>query len=368
MHAKKRWLWPALKALLAGTILACVTWQFVRILRAPELDWDQIRQARPEWLAASGAFYILGLGFPAIYWRRLQHRLGQHPGGLAATRAYYISHLGKYLPGKAWALVLRAGLIRGPEVRAGVAGMAAFYEVLTTMTGGVFLAALVFVLLLPQLGTIPDARTLRTLFDPQADADIVTAGVVEASTLLEGKVLALLALLVMLPVGVPILPPVFNRLAQRASSPFRQADAVSLPRVTWPCLAEALALSCGTWLLFAASQGAVFQAIFPQPPAWSWELLARYAARFALGYVSSFLIFVVPGSFGVREFALAFFLVPEVCTLTGMPGAQALPRVIVAVLILRLIWTLAEALMAGVLYWLPRDNRSAAVSKGGQDP
>jgi hypothetical protein len=354
MQTRMRRLWPLLKGVLALTILAGVAWQFVRILRSPELDWEQLRRARPEWLAASGAFYLLGLSFPALYWWHLQRRLGQRPGGLPAIRAYYISHLGKYLPGKAWTLVLRAGLIQGPQARGGVAGMAAFYEVLSTMAGGVLWAALWFSLVFPRIGALPDWSTLKTLFDPEAHVSAVQANVAAVSTAMDGKVLALVALLLCIPVGAPVLPPLFNRLTHRVSSPFRKADAGPLPQVRWSCLLEAVLLSAGTWSLFGASLLAVFQAILKEPPAWDAGLLLGMAARFAVGYVASFLIFVVPGSLGVRELFLTFFLVPEVSAFLDEPGAQVVPLVIVAVLILRLIWTIAEVAMSGVVYWLPR--------------
>jgi hypothetical protein len=354
MQMRIRRFWPLLKGVLALTILAGVAWQFVRILRSPELDWDRLRRARPEWLAASGAFYLLGLGFPALYWWHLQRRLGQRPAGVPAIRAYYISHLGKYLPGKAWALVLRAGLIQGPHVRGGVAGMAAFYEVLSTMAGGVLWAALWFALVSPRMGTLPDWATFKTLFNPEADVAAVQANVAAVSTAMDGKVLALVGLLLWVPVGAPGLPWLYNRLTHRVSSPFRKADAEPPPRVRWPCLAEAVLLSAGTWLLFGASLLAVFQAILRKPPAWSLSVWLGLSARFAVGYVASFLIFVVPGSLGVRELFVTFFLVPAVSALLDEPAAQVVPLIILAVLILRLIWTIAEVVMSGVVYWLPR--------------
>jgi hypothetical protein len=354
MQTRIRRLWPLLKGVLALAILAGVAWQFVRILRSPELDWNQLRRARPEWLAASGVFYLLGLGFPAFYWWHLQRRLGQRPEGLPAIRAYYISHLGKYLPGKAGALVLRAGLIQGPRVRIGLAGMAAFYEVLSTMAGGVLWAALWFALVSPRMGALPDWPTLKTLFDPGADISAVQTNVAAVSEAMDGKVLALVALLLWVPVGAPVLPPLFNRLAHRVSRPFRAADAAPPPKVRWSYLAEAVLLCAGTWLLLGASVVAVFQAILKEPPVWHVDLFLGMSARFAIGYVASFLIIPVPASLGVRELFVTFFLVSEVSALTEVPGAQVVPLLSVAVLILRLIWTIAEVAISGVVYWLPR--------------
>jgi uncharacterized membrane protein YbhN (UPF0104 family) len=352
---QRRLLWRGLKWMLTLAILAGVGWQFVRILGAPELDiWDQVRHARLGWLLASGGLYVLGLGFPALYWARLQHHLGQRlPGPVAVARAYYVSHLGKYLPGKAWALVLRATLIAGPGVRGGVAGMAAFYEVLTTMTGGALFAAILSLCLMPDRGTSPNWSTIKALFTLQLDD----------TSALDRRLLATAALLVAVPVALPIVPPIFNRLVHHLTLPFRQEDSV-LPRVRFAYLAEGLALSIGTWLLLGASMMAVFQGVLPEPPDWSLISWGRQAALFGVGYVASFLIFVVPGSVGVREYSLTLFLVPEIVATTSLTGADARATVAISVMILRLIWTLAEVLVSAALYWLP----ARAVSRAdGQD-
>src|SRR5438067_1020280 len=76
---------------------------------------------------------LLALGGSAWFWYWLMRTFGEQPEGPATVRAYYIGHLGKYVPGKAWALLMRGNLVRGPGVRLGVAIITAFYEVLTTM-------------------------------------------------------------------------------------------------------------------------------------------------------------------------------------------------------------------------------------------
>jgi hypothetical protein len=352
---QRRFLWQFLKWAVVLAILAGVGWQFLKILQAPELQeidgersatavlWQYVRSTRPGWLLASGALYLLGLGFPALFWARLQRHLGQElPDAMTVCRAYYVSHLGKYLPGKAWALALRAMLVGGSRRQKAVAGMAAFYEVLTTMTGGVLFAAVLFALLMPARGKLPDWTTIKDLFT-------FRLGHGES---VDGTALVVISLLLALPVGLPLLPPIFNRLVMRTTSPFRQADSPPMPSVRTPFLLEGLVLSCGTWLLFGASMTAVFHAVLPQPPEWTLSLCGRHTAFFAVGYVASFLIFVVPGSIGVREYFLTLFLVPEIIDSTGLDHAEARVAVVVSVLILRLVWTLAEVLMSGVLYWL----------------
>src|SRR5438105_15470856 len=104
MRAYLRKWWPAFKALLAVAILYLIGRRFaLDLTNNPDL-WKL--SLHPGWMALSGALYVLGLGFCCCYWLRLLHVLGQDPRIPAAVRSYYIGLMGKYLPGKAWALVL----------------------------------------------------------------------------------------------------------------------------------------------------------------------------------------------------------------------------------------------------------------------
>ncbi|HKB39299.1 MAG TPA: hypothetical protein VKD72_22870, partial [Gemmataceae bacterium] len=233
----KRW-WPVVKLLVAAVVLAAVGWSFARDLSSPTL-WQ--RSFQPGWLVVSGVLYLLGLGFWALYWQRLLVRLGQRPRPSALVRAYYVSHLGKYVPGKAWTLLLRAGLIRGPNVSGGLAGMTAFYEVLTTMASGALLAV-----------------GLLAVFGREASAGLDWSGLWAVLTFQPPETFALgrwtavaLAGLLLIVVGVPLLPPVFNRVADKVSLPFRGKDAPPLPTLHTTALLEGLAITSVGWLFLA---------------------------------------------------------------------------------------------------------------------
>ncbi len=58
-----------------------------------------------------------------------------------AARAYYCGHLGKYIPGKAMVLVIRAALVKDRGCRPLTATVTASYETLTMMGTGVALGA-----------------------------------------------------------------------------------------------------------------------------------------------------------------------------------------------------------------------------------
>ena len=118
--------------------------------RARDLwDHDQLRnvQLLAGWLLLAGLVYVLGW-LPSIwFWGTLLRASGQSVGWRDLGRAYYCGHLGKYIPGKAMVLVIRAALLRGRGATASVAALTATCETLVMMGGGLALG----IILLPQL-------------------------------------------------------------------------------------------------------------------------------------------------------------------------------------------------------------------------
>ena len=341
-HTMRSWVrkaWPLLKALLTIAILIAIGRQFARDLSKPEL-WQ--RPLHPGWMVLSAALYLLGLGFSAVYWYRLLIDCGQHPSFLDAVRAHYIGQMGKYLPGKAWALFLRSSLVRNSRTRVGVAVLTSFYEVFTTMSSGALLAAVLFAWRADDLLSLPDWHTLGRLFAH----DGAGTGPVDP------KIPVLLAVLLLLAIGIPTLPWIFNRLVRRIALPFRDADAAPLPTVRISSTLEGLLLTPGCWLLMGTSLWAALEAA-ELDPAWSWESWGRYTAFIALAYVAGFIIVIVPSGLGVREALLLVFLVPDIGQRLGMGEAAARSTAALAVILLRLLWTAGELVVVGVLYWLP---------------
>src|SRR5262249_17686290 len=123
-------LWLVVKFALGLGILVAVSRQLGRDLASESL---QDINLRPPWLALVVFVYFVGMVFSGVSWYRLLTFFGQKPAILGTLRAYYLSQLGKYLPGKAWALMMRGTLAAGPDVKLSVALITTFYEVLTTM-------------------------------------------------------------------------------------------------------------------------------------------------------------------------------------------------------------------------------------------
>lgn len=316
---------PVLKSILAVAILAAVGWQFARILQDPNLQAadpqhrpayeifrDTLFEARLVWLIVCAVAYLVGLLFFLAFWVWLLNTLGQRPRPSAAVRAYFVGHLGKYVPGKAWALALRTLLVRGDGVRVGVAALTAAYETLTTMASGALLAA---VLLTWEAGR-------------------------------EGLVWRALGLLAL--AGIPILPGVFNRLVRRTAAPFLRSDAEPLPPLRNRTLFLGLGMTAIGWALFGCSLWAAIEAIRPVGDTWSPVPLTRCVAFVAVAYVAGFLALPAPGGLGVREFILQQALEPELGPLQS----------VVVVLLLRLMWTVAEVVAAAIVWWLPGQPRA----------
>ncbi len=311
----KRW-WPLVKLLVGVIIVVLVGVRFVKDLLALDLR-DLV--LRPAWLALSALLYVVGLAFSAGYWNWLLWRFGDRPGLLASLRAYYVGHLGKYVPGKALALVMRASLITSPQVRFGAALITAFYEVLTTMASGALVAALFLAVWPP--------RVARSAWDP-----------------------TLLGVLLLLLAGLPLLPAVLNRLVRGLARRFQRLATFRLPELSIGTLLAGVAMTAVGWLLLGLSLWAVLQGLLPVAVDLDGAGLARFTAMTSLAYVAGFMALVVPSGMGVREVVLLQFLPPEVPD-AGRASSEAIAAT--AILVLRLVWTAAELLVAGVLYFWP---------------
>lgn len=89
----------------------------------------------------------------------------------------------------------------------------------------------------------------------------------------------------------------------------------------------------------------------PEPAPFEPILICRMAAFAALAYVGGFFIIIIPSGLGVREFFLFLCLKPELARL--VPAADIDAVAAVAVLSLRVIWTLADLVVAALFYLLP---------------
>lgn len=299
------------RLLIAGLKVAIglvVVWGIGRTVRN---GWDELAAYKLSldwfWLFVCGALYLVGLFPSALFWRRILFSLGERPGWLTTIRAYYVGHLGKYVPGKATVVILRIGLLRGATVRPVIAGLSVFLETLTMMAVGACLASL---LLVYYLGW--------------------------------GHRLTWLAAGVFLVAILPTLPPVFRFLARRlrpkSGAEGSGQSGQELDRVTGRLMLGGWVANLVGWTLLGMSFWALLRAM-GTPTSLLVEKGPLIVASVALAVVAGFLS-LLPGGAGVRDWVLAELMIPAFGEATA----------IVAVLLLRLAWLVSELVISGILY------------------
>jgi uncharacterized membrane protein YbhN (UPF0104 family) len=286
-------------------------------------------RVRPLWLIAAGLAYAIGLVPMAWFWHRALTALGQPAPWPATLRAYFLGHIGKYVPGKAMAVVLRVAGVRKWVTSIRIALVSSLLETLTMMAVGAFLAAVI------------SALVLR--LEPR---------------------LAAIALAMAAAAGVPTLPHVARRLARvglermKQNSTHETRAAVgnntseSLDGINFRLLASGWGAATICWVLFGVSLWATLAAIGAEEVQFL-EDMPRLIAAVAFAVVAGFLS-LLPGGLLVRD-ALLMQLLAPIC---GEANS------LVAAVLLRLVWLVTELAVCGILYIAARSNGGTGQGAG----
>jgi hypothetical protein len=301
----RRRIVSAVKLLIVAVVLGLAwgtmkqSWNYLhQHPRALSPDW-------PEWLALCGGLYLLALLPEGLFWHWSLKALGQDVGLLETLRAYYVGHLGKYVPGKAMVIVLRTGLIHSHRVDTSIAVASVFLETLTMMAVGACIAVPVL--------------AIQFTHNPVLIAAAAATAVVA---------------------GLPTLPPVFSRLARMLgvgrSSPAVARKLAGFDYRTLLCGWTAMVLG---WVVMGASLWAMLRGLnFPTNLAQAWYLYTAIVAMAVVGGFAS----MIPGGLVAREAVFTGLLAP----LLGCEAGEAL----IVAAALRLTWLLAELLISAILY------------------
>ena len=107
-----------------------------------ELDWRAVDWWVFAWSIPCGMLALL----PACFaWQRIVGDFGQNVSWPNSFYAYFLGHFGKYVPGKAMAVVLRVGELHRHGVAARPAVVSVFIETLTGIATGAILGACLIV-------------------------------------------------------------------------------------------------------------------------------------------------------------------------------------------------------------------------------
>jgi hypothetical protein len=254
--------WVRVAQALAG--LAIVGFAIRTLAR----NWDQLRsqppewQLRPGWLVLSLVLTWLMYALLILGWRSMLNGWGQRLDGWSAARIWILSSLGKYIPGKVWAVAGMALLAQ----RAGVAPWAA--------TGS---AVVMQVLAIGTGAAVAGLAGARNLESAQRGA---------------GAVLLLLVAGAIISVGLLLWPPFLRRLLRLAAP---QAAGERPP--TGRGIVVGIATNIVAWLGYGLALWLLSRGLLP-----SSGLGLRLAiAVFTASYLAGFLALFAPGGIGVRE-------------------------------------------------------------------
>ena len=327
MPLSRKRLWLFVKTALAVAIVGGVGRHFATVL-----DNDEFRKTpfrlRPEYLAPAALLYLAAHTLWGDFWVRLLRSQGVRVSRYVGLRAYFVSQFGKYVPGKAWVILIRVAMLKATGARALPVAVTATYETLTSMAAGAMLG----VLLLPWLGVLPDVVSRNVAF---------------------------LVAIACLPVGLAVL----NKLAVRIAARRRRPDALPLPSPGLWLLARGLLQAACGWCLLGLSLGLVVAAVVPNPPVWNVQTFLGDLAAVSLSYIAGFVLLVAPGGIGARELVLQYALTPRFASESGETLAAG--QAVVIALVLRLVWTVAEVAVALGL-WAKQNPTPQPLSGVGQ--
>ncbi|MFH1679066.1 MAG: lysylphosphatidylglycerol synthase domain-containing protein [Candidatus Eisenbacteria bacterium] len=306
----------AVRVLLSAGLAAALLFFLARVLarswrEAGVYHWS----VNGWWIAAS--FAVLAVYFPLVawIWARIVASLGERLPFRQACRVWFLSQMGKYVPGKIWYAMGRLYLSREAGLGLVPASASTLLEILL-----VILAACgVFLLSLPVWPSHPGKDLL-----------LIPAA------------LAAVALLVH--------PAVFGFLL-RAGARVLGREPVRYG-LTWRGLAATAAAYAATWLLYGAGidfllRGIRLEGVEAEMTIGAPARILFFSGSAAIAWSIGFLSLFAPGGLGVREASLAYFL--------SMHLAQPMP--VLLALVAR-IWIVIGELASAAIGW--RLGRSRA--------
>jgi len=275
-------------------------------------QWVDFRRSgarlAPRWelVALSSLIVVTAYAVLVETWRRTVRAWDSDLPWIAAARIWFVSNLGRYLPGKVWQI----GAMGLMAQRQGVSVVAA--------TGSALVINVVNVL--SGFGLV-----------------MVTAAELVDSPLTTAAFTALLGIGILL---APKLVPLTGRVASRVLR--RRVEIPALPgRAIWTATAGCLA----AWILYGVAFQVFVRAVLGSAPGPT----SAYVAAFTGSYLAGYIVLFAPGGLGVREGSLIVALGRLGLAQAGAAGVISLTS---------RLWLTALELIPGLLFLLADAVRS----------
>ena len=234
-------------------------------------QWDKVGsrlshiQFQWTWIAAATTLVLLSYVLLIEGWRRVLVAWDSHLPFGDASRIWFLSNLGKYVPGNIWSLTAMGVMAR----RRGLSGIAAAGSSIIMQT----------VSLATGTGIV-----------------LVTSAKLLGQPLLVGVSVALLAILLF--TAPRFLPPLVTWMAGLIG---REASPPTIPATSiW----TAAVTSTVSWVLYGVAFQFFVRGVLGTASGETASYMAVYTAAYILGFISP----IAPAGLGVREFTLAAFM------------------------------------------------------------
>jgi glycosyltransferase 2 family protein len=308
-----RWK-PAIRWMVVLIVLVFLGLTIQRAVRDIQANQDQLDFSRIRFvpILAGIGFYMLGLFPAAISWLQTLSSFNQKVPVKHALDAYFVGHLGKYVPGKAMVIILRAGKLmpHGVELKPTIVSI--FVETLTSLATGAVLGYTLILFLKP-----PDWMFWSALLCiPAAMMFLVPHTFKSVLTILAKSRI--------------------GKMPRRVSEAF-----------TWKMMARTCAWMALGWVLHGLATWSILNGIYPNDSANAIRSLPICIASNALGAVAGFAS-MLPGGAVVRELVNTWLLssiVPQ-------------PVALIASVAFRVCNLLAELIVIGSIHGIARRART----------
>ena len=286
-----------------------IVWYAIAALRGQWAEaGERLSSIKPQWswiLIATAivvATYILLIET----WRRIVLAAGQSLAFADAARIWFVSNLGKYVPGKVWSIAAMTMMAREQSVSAAAAAGSSVLIQLVTIAAGI---GVVFV---------------------------TGAQAVDHPSLAIAIAAVILVSLATLPAALP-------RIGKLAAS--LTGKEITLPRISaktvWMCVASSVL----SWIAYGVAFEFFVRGILGSSAGATTSYIAVYAASYIIGFLALF----APGGAVVRESAIVTGMLRF-----GLSGqADAL-----AIAVASRIWLTVTELLPGLAYMASRKRTS----------
>lgn len=287
-------------------LLAVLAWFAIHTLRP---QWETIRTSlatlHPRWGPLLGGSVAILVGYTILItaWRQLMTAWGSDIPWRAAIRVWFVSNLGKYIPGKVWAIGAMAVLARDAGASPVVATGASLVMNLVNLAAG-FLA-------------------------------VAVLGAGDVLAMLPGARLGSWAIIAGTAVGLFAGPRLLTWAARWLGR--RRGDDQPLPApITHATLLALLVANVAGWLAYGVGFWLFARALVPGGAG----SLAAASAVYVVSYLAGYLALFAPGGIGVRE-AVMYGL------LTTMPLATPADAAVLAAM--SRVWITVLEVVPGLL-------------------